>query len=396
MPEAIVLGVGMTKFGKFPDTTLRALAEHAARDALDDAGVQPGEVASVFFGNAVAGLITGQEMIRGQYALRDLGLNGIPVVNVENACASGSTAMHLAVTAIKAGQCHLALVVGAEKLTHEDKRRSFDALGAAVDLERLDELERELYGDDIPPEGERSFFMDVYADMAKRYMARSAATQRDFAEVAVKSHDHGALNPKAQYRDPVTVDQVLESRHISGPLTLLMCSPIGDGAAALLLASDDYAHRISADGVRVRASALVSGLAGDEDPSARAARQAYEQAGVGPGDVDVVELHDAAAPAELILYEDLGLCAPGEGPKLLASGETRLGGEVPVNPSGGLISKGHPVGATGCAQLVELVEQLRGRAGDRQVDGARVALAENGGGYLGPHPAATAVTILSR
>ncbi len=396
MSGTVVVGVGMTPFGKFQDSTIRGMAESAAADAIEDAGLEARDVERLFFGNAVAGLITGQEMIRGQYALRDLGLNGVPVVNVENACASGSTAVHLAATAIEAGQCDLALVVGAEKLTHEDKRRSFDALGAAVDLERLDELERQLYGDEVPPEGERSFFMDVYADMAARYMDRSAATERDFAEVAVKSHDHGALNSKAQYRDPVTVEQVLESRHISGPLTLLMCSPIGDGAAALLLASEDYARRMDVDGVRIRASALVSGLAGDEAPSARAAHEAYERAGIGPDDVDVVELHDAAAPAELILYEELGLCAPGEGPKLLASGETRLGGRVPVNPSGGLISKGHPVGATGCAQLVELVEQLRGRAGDRQVEGARVALAENGGGYLGPHPAAVAVTVLSR
>lgn len=396
MPDAMIIGTGMTRFGKFADATIRGLAEDAVRSALDDAGVGPLDVERVFFGNAVAGLITGQEMIRGQYALRDVGLGGIPVVNVENACASGSTAFHLAVTSIQAGQCDLALVVGAEKLTHQDKRRSFQALGAAVDLERLDQLKRELYGDDVPPEGERSLFMDVYADMANQYMERSAATEQDFAAVAVKNHDHGALNPRAQYRDPVTIEQVLNSRRISGPLTLLMCSPIGDGAAALLLASEEYSKRLGAAGVRVRASALVSGLGGEEAPSTRAAAQAYNQAGLGPEDIDVVELHDAAAPAELILYEELGLCAEGEGPKLLASGHTRLGGRVPVNPSGGLISKGHPVGATGCAQLVELVDQLRGRAGDRQVEGAHVALAENGGGYLGPYPAAATVTILSR
>ena len=397
MSEAVIIGTGITKFGKFADRTVRTLAQEAAVQALDDAGVTAGQVQRVFFGNAVSGLLTGQEMIRGQIALRDLGLGGVPVINVENACASGSTAVHQAVTSIQAGQCDVALVVGAEKLTHPEKSRSFAALGAAVDLERLEELEDELYGDDAPPAEQRSFFMDVYADMAKRYMERSAATARDFAGVAVKSHDHGALNPNAQYRDPVTIEQVLDSRHISGPLTLLMCSPIGDGAAALVLTSEEYAAKLGADSVRVRASELVSGL-GDvaEDPSARASRAAYERAGISPGDLDVVEVHDAAAPAELILYEELGLCAPGEGPKLLASGETRLGGRVPVNPSGGLMSKGHPVGATGVAQLVELSEHLRGRAGDRQVEGARVALAENGGGYLGPHPAAVSVTILSQ
>lgn len=396
MGRATIVGAGMTRFGKFPDRTVRDLAEEAARTAMDDAGVTAADVQRAFFGNAVSGLITGQEMIRGQIALRDLGLGPIPVLNVENACASGSSAVHQAVTSIEAGQSDLVLVVGAEKLTHEDKRRSFEAIGTAVDLERLEQLERDLYGDEPAADGDRSFFMDVYADMAKRYMDRSGATEADFAAVAVKSHDHAATNPIAQYRDAVTVEQVLSSRHISGPLTLLMCSPIGDGAAALLLASEERAEQMRADAVKVAASVLVSGLGTDDDPAGIGARQAYEQAGLGPDDVDVVEVHDAAAPAELIMYEELGLCGPGEGPKLLASNETRIGGRVPVNPSGGLISKGHPVGATGVAQLVELTEQLRGRCGERQVEGARVALAENGGGYLGPHPAAVTITMLQR
>lgn len=396
MSRTMIVGTGITRFGKFPDRTVRSLAEEATRAALSDAGVTAADVQRVFFGNAVSGLITGQEMIRGQIALRDLGLGPIPVVNVENACASGSSAVHLAVAAIEAGQSDLVLVVGAEKLTHEDKRRSFEAIGTAVDLERLDQIERDLYGAEPAADGDRSLFMDIYADMAKHYMARSGATEADFAAVAVKNHDHAVHNPVAQYRDPVTVEQVLESRRISGPLTLLMCSPIGDGAAAMLLASEERAARMGADAVAVAASVLVSGLGAEEDPAAIGARQAYDQAGLGPDDVDVVEVHDAAAPAELIMYEELGLCGHGEGPKLLASGETRIGGRVPVNPSGGLISKGHPVGATGVAQLVELTEQLRGRSGDRQVTDARVALAENGGGYLGPHPAAVAITLLQR
>ena len=229
-------------------------------------------------------------------------------------------------------------------------------------------------------------------------MERSGATVEDFARVAVKNHHHGARNPKAQYRDEVTIEEVLASREISWPLTLLMCSPIGDGAAAVVVCSDDYARRAGVAPVRVRASTLVSGTdraRGESAAIERAAQQAYDQAGIGPEDVDVVELHDAAAPAELMAYEELGLCPPGDGPKLLGSGDTTLGGRMPVNTSGGLISKGHPVGATGCGQLVELVDQLRGRAGDRQVDGARVALAENGGGFLGVENAAVVVTILS-
>jgi acetyl-CoA acetyltransferase len=233
-------------------------------------------------------------------------------------------------------------------------------------------------------------------------MERSGASVEDFAEVAVKNHHHGALNPRAQYRDEISVAEVLASREISWPLTLLMCSPIGDGAAAVVVGSDEHARRVGAGtapvGVRVRASALVSGTDREHGEAAgveRAAQRAYEQAGVGPDELDVVELHDAAAPAELILYEELGFCAPGDGPKLLASGDTALGGRMPVNTSGGLLSKGHPIGATGCGQIVELVDQLRGRAGDRQVEGARVALAQNAGGVLGADFAAMVVTVLS-
>jgi len=240
--------------------------------------------------------------------------------------------------------------------------------------------------------------MDVYAGMTRHYMERSGATPEDFARIAVKNQANGKLNPKAQYGGDITVEEVLASRVISGPLTLLMCSPIGDGSAAIVLCSEEAARRLGADTVRVRATALVSGRDRTPDePGAveRAVAKAYEMAGVGPEDLDVLEVHDAAAPAELMIYEELGLCGPGEGPKLLASGETALGGRVPVNPSGGLLAKGHPIGATGCAQLVELADQLRGRCGARQVDGARVALAENGGGFLGTDPAALVITVLS-
>jgi acetyl-CoA acetyltransferase len=239
--------------------------------------------------------------------------------------------------------------------------------------------------------------MDLYAGLARDYMERTGATVTDIARVAAKNHTHGSFNPKAQYRHGATVEDVLGSREVAAPLTLLMCSPIGDGAAAAVLCSEDVARRVEAP-VQVRASVLVSGhnhLGADGGAVERAARRAYEAAGVGPDELDVVEVHDAAAPAELIIYEELGLCPPGEGAKLISSGETSLGGRMPVNPSGGLLAKGHPIGATGCAQIVELVEQLRGRSGDRQVPGARLALAENAGGFLGEDFAAVVVTILS-
>jgi acetyl-CoA acyltransferase len=410
MREVYIAGAAMTRFGKFPDTTIRALAEEATRGALDDAGVTVADIGMVFFSNAVAGILTNQEMIRGQVALRHTGLLGVPMVNVENACASASSAFHLACMAVGSGAVDVALAVGSEKLTHEDRARSFAAIGTAVDQLQLAELQQWTSsgpaGSPLPEQagsqpqaggGKRSFFMDIYAASSRAYMKSSGATQEDFAEVAVKSHRHAALNPYAQYRTELTVDDVLASREISAPLTLLMCSPIGDGAAALVVCSAEMARRLGAQ-VRVRACCLVSGRdRGPGEPGAveRAAHAAYEQAGVGAADLDVVELHDAAAPAELITYEELGLCGEGEGPALLASGATTLGGRLPVNPSGGLLSKGHPIGATGCGQLVELAEQLRDRCGQRQVAGARVALAQNGGGFLGTDAAAMVVTVLS-
>jgi len=399
-----VAGAAMTEFGRLPGRTLRSLAEEAVRDALLDAGLTAGDVGMVFFGNAAEGLMTGQEMIRGQSALRHTGLLGVPVVNVENACASATTAFRLACMAVESGAADVALAVGAEKLTHPDKTRAMDAIGTAIDLSQPPTLGsvpdvaaevRDGQTSDLP----KSFFMDVYAEMACEYARRSGATEADFADVAVKNGRHGALNPRAQYRSGVTREQVLASRIISSPLRLLMCSPISDGAAAVVVCSEQFARRYGSTGVVVRACELASGTDradGDAVGVTRAATRAYERAGVGPGDIQVVEVHDGAAPAELMVYEQLGLCGPGEGPAMLTSGATALGGRVPVNTGGGLLSRGHPIGATGCAQLVELIDQLRERSGDRQVPGARVALAENAGGYLDNDSAAIGITILSR
>jgi acetyl-CoA acetyltransferase len=338
------------------------------------------------------------------------------MVNVENACASASSAFYLACMAVGSGAADVALAVGSEKLTHEDRSRSFAAIGTAVDQLQVAELRQWAssgsagsplpeQADSLPAEagggatagGKRSFFMDIYAANSRAYMKSSGATRRDFAQVSVKSHRHAAMNPYAQYRTEVTVEDVLASREIAPPLTLLMCSPIGDGAAAMVVCSPGAARRLGAR-VRVRACALVSGRdrrPGEPGAVERAAQAAYEESGVGPGDLDVIELHDAAAPAELMAYEELGLCGEAEGPALLASGATALGGRIPVNTSGGLLSKGHPIGATGCAQLVELSDQLRGRCGQRQVNGACVALAQNGGGFLGSDAAAMVVSVLS-
>ncbi|HEY0397823.1 MAG TPA: thiolase family protein [Acidimicrobiia bacterium] len=400
-----VVGAGATTFGPHPGADLRSLAAEAAGAALRDAGLTPADVQLVAFGNAADGVLHGQEMIRGEVALRQAGFRGVPILNIENACASSSSAFHIACLAVRAGAADVALAVGVEKLTHPHKSRSFAAVATATDLVAEPELRRAiaatLLGGDaeegVPPLV-RSPLMDRYADKAQHFMDRTGATVEDFARVSEKNRRHGSFNPHAQFRTPVSVDEVLASRMVADPLRLLMCAPVGDGAAALVVASDDYARRTGRTGVIVAASAIATGDAapGAGPPSERAARVAYEQAHLGPLDVDVAEVHDACAPAELWIYEELGFCGPAESAKLLASGATGLGGRVPVNPSGGLLSKGHPLGATGCGQLVELTDQLRGRAGDRQVRGARVALAHNCGGLVDGEEAVAVVTILAK
>ena len=394
----VVAGVGMTRFAKMPDA-LRELAGEATSAALGDAGVGVDEVQAAYVGNAVAGLVTGQEMIRGQVMLRPLGIESIPIFNVENACASASSALHLGWQAVASGMHDVVLCLGAEKLTHEDKAVGIDAIGTAIDVEMRAELAEQIRsdGDD---EGRRSFFMDLYAEMARRYMHVSGATPEHFAQVVVKNQHNGARNPRAQYGGEVTVDQVLASRSVVDPLTVLMCSPISDGAAAVVLMSGRAARRAGRAGPRIRASVVRSGNVHDKDDptagsAARAARAAFEAAGVGPDDLDCAEVHDASAPAELIVYEQVGLAEKGGGPELVASGRTRLGGDLPVNTSGGLLSKGHPIGATGIAQVCEAAWQLRGEAGERQVEGARVALTQNGGGWLEGDSAAMSVHVLT-
>jgi acetyl-CoA acetyltransferase len=385
----------MTRFGRFPDRGVGDLAQEAARAAIADAGITAKDVQLISFSNALSGLITGQESIRSQVAFGRTEFGALPMINVENACASGATALHVAFLGIAAGSYDVVLVVGSERLTHSDKQRTFAALSAAIELDHQAELEASVESDG---KSGGAFMMDIYADITRRYMDQSGATVQDIADVSVKNRFHASLNPKAQYASPVTRDEVLASRAISGPITLLMCSPIGDGAAALVLCSEEFAKKIGADSVRVRGTAIETAVPGGtpQTPAQRAADRAYEMAGLGPENIDIVELHDATAPAELIHLEELRLCRPGEGPRLMASGATRLGGRMPVNTSGGLIGRGHPVGASGVAKLVEITEQLRGRNGARQAMGVRVGISEDQGGYLHPDPAVAAVTILSR
>ncbi|MGV0771540.1 thiolase C-terminal domain-containing protein [Mycobacterium syngnathidarum] len=381
-----IIGTGITRFGMFTDTRLRDLASAAADKALDDAGIDAAEIGLVVFGNAAGGILTGQEMIRAHIALGPSKVAGCPMISVENACASSSSAFHFGALALASGNYEAVLVVGAEKMTSVDRTLATRALATAIDVER--------HGDTDPADM-GPVFMEIYAAEAREYLQRTDATVEDLAAVAAKATSNGSRNPIAQVRTALTVEEVLAARHIVDPFTRAMCSPIGDGAAAVVLTRTDRVR--GGDSVRVLASAVGAARVGDDgDLVGRTAGVAYEQAGVGPDDLDLVELHDAAASAELVVAEQLGLVAEGDAAKLVRSGATQLGGRIPINPSGGLIARGHPIGATGCAQIVEIAEQLRGRAGDRQIDGARIGLAENAGGHLGASPAACVVTILVR
>jgi len=408
--DAIVAGVGMTRFGKHLDTGLKALGAEAVKAALSDAGLGVGDIEAAYVGNAVAGLLTGQECIRGQVILRSIGLGKVPVVNVENACASASTAMQQACAMVTAGCYDVVLALGVEKLYHPDKTKSFAAFSGAVDVEALAGIMAALRGAEASKpklstgggESEapkRSMFMDIYAAAARSHMARYGTTREQFAAIAAKNSQHGSLNPRAQFREALSIEEVLAAPMIADPLTRPMCSPIGDGAAAVVIVSPRKARELGIRRpVRIAASVLRSGWDhGIDEPGTVevCAKEAYEEAGLGPSDVNVIECHDASAPAELMAYESLGLCAKGDGGKLVDSGDTWLSGRIPVNPSGGLLRKGHPVGATGIAQIVELSEQLQGRSAPRQVDGAKVALAHNGGGNIGTDAAAMCVTILT-
>lgn len=399
-----ILGAAMTRFGHDPGKDLRSLAAEAVTAALADAGISVGDVQMVVFGNAVEGVLRGQEMIRAEVLLRHSGLAGVPVYNVENACASSSSAFQIACMAVLSGTAEVVLVLGAEQLSHEIKARSFAAVATAVDLYEQQELghlvRSTLLGD--PRETRRAVnspLMELYADKTATYMSQWGIEEADLARISVKNRWHGSLNPVAQFQTPVTVEQVLVSRMICRPLRLLMCAPMSDGAAAVIVTSQEYARRRGGDHISVLSSQMTSNGANPaaKRPVRRAAHAAYAEAGLGPESVDLAEVHDACSAAELWLYDELEFCKDGESGKLIADGATSLGGQIPVNTSGGLLARGHPLGATGCAQLVELTDQLRGRAGARQVGGARVALAQNGGGILDDGDEAVAVvTILVR
>ena len=400
--NAVVAGVAMTRFGKHFDKSLKQLGGEPVLEAVKDAGVELSEIEAAYVGNCAAGTVTGQESIRGQVILSSIGLGRIPILNIENACGSSSTALNQACMMVSAGYYDVVLVVGVEKLFHEDKRITYAAFSGAVDVEERDQMMAEITAGQAEGSGTtRSMFADFYGVMARDHMAKYGSTPEHFAMVSAKNSYHGSLNPNARFLNEMTVEEILAQPMIVKPLTRPMICPVADGGAAAIIVSERKARQLGiVNPVRVVSSVVHSFFDHPEDAeenvSSLSVDEAYYEAGVGPDDLDVVELHDSSAVTEILVYESLHLCPPGESVKLLEDGETKLGGRIPVNTSGGLLRKGHPVGATGVAQIVELTRQLQGRAGKRQVEGARVGLAHNGGGTIKGDVAAMNINILMR
>jgi acetyl-CoA acetyltransferase len=412
--DVYIIGTAMTKFGKHLDKGVKALTGEALEMVLGDCGLERRDIQAAWFSNAVWGYYSFQHSIRGQVALSVNHLEGLPIINVENACASGSTALHSAWAAIRAGIYDCVLAIGAEKMYDRDRPKIMAFFLSGTDVEEVSsflatfreeerqrkEKEAKEKGLEVPKEsqGGHSAFMGLYSIGARMHMERYGTTQRQLACIAAKAHRNSVHNPNAQYTFPMTVEEVLADREISYPLTRAMCAPIGDGAAAAVLCSERFFRkRGRGRRIRIRASVLRSGKKeGESDICARASRAAYEMAGLGPGDIDVAEVHDATAFGELYQTEQMGFCPIGEGGPFAESGATAIGGKIPVNPSGGLMARGHPIGASGFAQIFELVSQLDGTAGARQVHGERIAMAENGGGFLGRGEAAMAIHIIEK
>ena len=404
MSLPLITGVGMTPFGRHPEESVESLALAACRDAITDAGVDPSDIDAVVFANATWGAMGGQHGIRGQLALQQLGLRPVPIINVENACCSATTALQVATAYVKGGLAGTVLEVGSEVMSQAPLPELLAAFEGSWDVARRDETIERLaeWGNGSQPPADaselpgRTVFMDIYASFARDHMARFGSTPEQFAAVSAKNHMHSVHNPRAQYQTPFTVEEVLQGKAVVWPLTIPMCSPVSDGAAAAVVSAE---AADASRAVRIRAQRIGHGGSWDGvDVTGHVSHQtgllAFADAGVDPSDIDVAEVHDATAVGEVQQVEHMGLVPYGEGGLAAQRGETALGGRIPVNPSGGLESRGHPIGATGLAQVFELVSQLRGEAGPRQVEGARLALAENSGGLVGVEEAAVAVTIL--
>ncbi|SMD09881.1 Acetyl-CoA acetyltransferase [Desulfocicer vacuolatum DSM 3385] len=411
MSNVYIVGLGMIRFNKYPDRGVRDMAHEVTRLALEDAGLDAKALEAAFFSNTFWGMFADQHSIKGQVVLRSMGIDSIPVTNVENACAGASTALHLAYTGIKAEMYDVALVLGSEKITDKNKAKSLGAYAACMDVKNIDShlemlvkyskaFTKGLPIEESAPGAGRSVFMDAYATFARWHMSTFGSTREQLGVIASKNHFHGSLNPKAQYQQRMTIEQVLADAPVTYPLTRSMCAPVGDGAAAAIVCSERYLKKLAnVRPVKILASIMGSGAERSFDGidiGERLVKQAYDKAGVGPHDISLAELHDATAYGELHQVEAMGFCPVGEGGIYAESGATTLGGKQPVNTSGGLECRGHPIGASGLAQIYELGTQLRGGARKRQVENARLGLAENGGGNIGVEEASMCIHILEK
>lgn len=410
--DIFVAGVGMTVFGRHLDKAVWQMAQEAVDLALKDAGAEMGQMEVAYYGTGTQPALQGQFAIPGEVAFARFGLTGIPVYNVENACATGTSAFQLAVQALRAGEADIAIAVGAEKMNIEDKTRALAMFDGGWDVGRAEENAALLLalgeGLEVPEgsESDRPYsrFLKIYAAMCRFWMKQFGTTQRQIAAVASKNHGHSIHNPLAQYRKAFTIEEVLASPPITYPLTIAMCGPLTDGGAAVIVANEKGLAKLKGNrnrAIKVAATSLATATPRaatefDKAVCRRAANAAYEKAGIGPRDISVAEVHDATAMGEILAVEYLRLAEMGEAGILAERGDLSIGGRIPVNTSGGLECKGHPIGATGLGQIHELVTQLRGEAGLRQVIGAKVALQENGGGSIGCEEGVVAVNIFTR
>jgi len=424
-----IIGVGMIRFAKLPGRTMKSMTGESVEDALKDCSLSKGDLEAAWFSNSGWGQSEYQHCIRGQVALSTHGIDKIPITNVENACAGGSSAFHNAWLSVKAGVYNVTLAVGTEKMYFDKppvvRSGGIPGMGAmsgfiaGTDVEdtlkMIDQLKKQIEegnkqaakekakdtkeGDEKPKKKDHSIFMDFYAMDARAHMKRYGTTQRQIAAIAAKNHNNSTMNPLAQYTFPQTIEQVMNDYVVAYPLTRAMCAPTGDGSAAAIVCSEQFLNdnpSLKDRAILVRASVLRSGSRQPFNGIGIASNIAYKQAGLGPDDIDVAEVHDATAYAELHITEGLGFCPEGQGGPFAESGATALDGKVAVNPSGGLLARGHPIGASGLAQMYELVTQLRREAGERQVRDAKIALAHNGGGNLGPGEAAMCIHIFEK
>jgi acetyl-CoA acetyltransferase len=411
--KVYIIGIGMTKFGKFLNKSIKDLSGEVIKYVLNDCNLEINDIEAAWFSNSAWGILNNQHCIRGQVALSANGIDEIPIINVENACAGGSTSLYGAWMAIRAGLYNCCLAIGVEKMYHTNKKVMMQSFITGTDVERTTKLIEQLkkiaeirnrrvakknVGECENEESkEHSAFMDLYAAAARAHMKRYNTTQHQLAAVAAKNHNNSTLNPLAQYTFSTTIKEVMNDYIVTYPLTRAMCAPIGDGAAAAIVCSEKFLkeHFINRS-ILIRASVLQSGSWVKNTISKRTAYAAYSAANVSPKDINIAEVHDATAFGEIHQIEELGFCPVGQGGPFTESGATAIDGIIPINTSGGLISRGHPIAATGLAQIYELVIQLRAEAGKRQVNNLRFALAQNGGGNIGFGEAAMCIHILEK